>query len=221
LRADRVSGTGRPAVAAGAELVPPALARVREALPSLEISLRVTEREEALDLLRRGLLDLAVIEDHVTAVAGSGGLILVPLLTDPFRIVVPRGHRLAARRSISLSEAAAEPWLDITCEKGCCRAETSAAYARAGFTPRRVVEADDYWPAQGFVAAGLGLALIPALGLGVQHDGVAVRRLRRADQPERQVLAVTRRAIGGTTAVQAMIRALQTQAAQARGSRPS
>jgi DNA-binding transcriptional LysR family regulator len=84
-----------------------------------------------------------------------------------------------------------------------------------------VVEADDYWPAQGFVAAGLGLALIPALGLGVQHHGVAVRRLRRADQPERQVLAVTRRAIGGTTAVQAMIRALQTQAAQARGSRPS
>ena len=40
-------------------------------------------------------------------------------------------------------------------------------FYRAGFTPRRTIEADDYWPAQGFVAVGLGLALIPQLALGV------------------------------------------------------
>jgi DNA-binding transcriptional LysR family regulator len=75
-----------------------------------------------------------------------------------------------------------------------------------------VVEADEYWPAQGFVAAGLGLALIPALALGVLHEGVAVRRLHHATQPGRQVLAATRLAISGISPVQAMITALQAEA---------
>jgi DNA-binding transcriptional LysR family regulator len=206
---------------AGAELIPPALARVRAALPGLEISLRVAERDDALGLLRRGLLDLAVIEAHEIPAPEDSTLTWRPLLADPFRIVVPRGHRLAARRVIVLSEAAGEPWIDIRCEVGCCREATSAAFAQAGFTPRRVVEADEYWPAQGFVAARLGLALIPALALGVLHDGVAVRRLHHASQPERHVLAVTRPAISGTVPVQAMITALHAEAdAQGTGGAP-
>jgi DNA-binding transcriptional LysR family regulator len=196
---------------AGAELLPPALARVRAALPRLEISLRVAEREEALSMLRQGMLDLAVIEAHSPAATDSG-LIFHPLLSDPFRIVVPRGHRLAKRRIIKLTDTADEPWIDIRCEVGCCRAATSAAFGQAGFEPRRVVEADEYWPAQGFIAAQLGLALIPALALGVLHDGVAVRRLEHAHQPVRHVLAATRPAVIGTAPVQAMITSLQAEA---------
>jgi DNA-binding transcriptional LysR family regulator len=133
----------------------------------------------------------------------------------------PGGHRLAARRVIPLREAAGEPWIDIRCEIGCCREATSAAFAQAGFTPRRVVEADEYWPAQGFVAARLGPALIAALALGVLHDRVAVRRLHHASQPQRHVLAATRPAISGTAPVQAMITALHAEAgAHGTGSAP-
>ncbi|HEY2278715.1 MAG TPA: LysR family transcriptional regulator [Streptosporangiaceae bacterium] len=197
---------------AGAELVPPALATVRGRMPGLEISLRVAERGEALSLVRSGRLDLAVIEAHTIPSGTDRGLAFQSLLSDPFRIVVPRGHRLAARRAITLSETATEPWIDIRCEVGCCRDATTTAFTRAGFTPHRVAEADDYWPAQGFVAAGLGLALIPALALGIQHQGVAVRRLRRTSQPERQILAVTRPALASTAPVKAMLTTLQTQA---------
>jgi DNA-binding transcriptional LysR family regulator len=199
---------------AGAELLPPALATVRAALPRLEISLRVAEREEALSMLRQGMLDVAVIEAHTLPVSGGmdGGPIFQPLLSDPFRIVMPRSHRLAKRRIIKLTDTADEPWIDIRCEVGCCRAATSAAFEQAGFEPRRVVEADEYWPAQGFIAAGLGLALIPALALGVLHDGVAVRRLDHARQPVRHVLAATRPAVMGTTPALAMITALQAEA---------
>ena len=199
---------------AGAELLPPALARVRAALPRLEISLRVAERDEALSMLRQGILDLAVIEAHTLPAPAvtDGGLIFHPLLSDPFRIVVPRGHRLARRRIIKLADAADEFWIGIRCEVGCCHAATSAAFHQAGFEPRRVVEADEYWPAQGFIAARLGLALIPALALGVLHDGVAVRRLHHANQPVRHVLAATRSAVMGTAPIQAMITALQTEA---------
>lgn len=198
---------------AGGQLLPPALARIRAGLPNLDISVRVAERDDAISLLRRGELDLAVVEAHTDAITTDGDhLVAHLLLVDPFRVVVPRGHRLARRRVIALGDAAAEPWVDIACEKGCCRTETSAAFDRAGFTPRRTIEADDYWPAQGFVAAGLGLALIPELALGVRHDDVAVRRLPSASQPERRVFAVTRAAVSGTTPVQTTITALKAQA---------
>ena len=76
----------------------------------------------------------------------------------------------------------------------------------------RAIEADDYWPAQGFVAASLGLALIPELALGVRHDDVAIRRLHSASQPERRIFAVNRAAVSGTTPVQTMITTLKAQA---------
>jgi DNA-binding transcriptional LysR family regulator len=197
---------------AGAELLPPALATVRTTLPDLEISLRVAERDEALSMLRHGTLDLAVIEAHSPPAATDSGLTYRPLLIDPFRIVVPRGHSLAKKRIINLTDTASEPWIDIRCEVGCCRTATGAAFGQAGFEPRRVFQADEYWPAQGFIAARLGLALIPALALGVLHDGVAVRRLDHAHQPVRHVLAATRPSVIGTTPVQAMITALQAEA---------
>jgi DNA-binding transcriptional LysR family regulator len=204
---------------AGAELVPPALANVRQAIPNLAIGLRVADCAEALSLLRNGQVDVAVVEAHGPVARTDVGLTAIPLLVDPFRIVVPRRHRLAARRVIPLRDAADEPWIAIKCEIGCCRSATGKAFEEAGITPRRTVEADEYWPAQGFVAASLGLALIPALALGVQHHGVAVRRLHSSCQPERQVFAVTRTAISQTHTVRTMTTALQAQATVQQGRR--
>jgi DNA-binding transcriptional LysR family regulator len=206
---------------AGAELLPPAVAKVRAVLPQLEISLRLAEREDALPMLRQGMLDVAVVEAHDFPAEGAlqGGVVWNGLLSDPFRIVMPRGHPLARRRIISLREVAGESWVDVRCEVGCCRAATDTAFRQAGFVPHRAFEADEYWPAQGFVAAGLGVALIPAVALGILHPGVVVRRLASATQPVRQVLVAIRPALAGTVPVQAMITALQSVATQRRALR--
>jgi len=193
---------------AGAELIPPALATVKATLPHLEISVRVAEREDALARLRQGRLDAAVVEAHTFPIPDDD-LLSVRLLSDPFRVALPHGHPLAKRRIIKLRELASDPWVDVRIEVGCCRAATDTAFRQAGFGPRRAVQADDYWPAQGFVAAGLGNALIPSLALNVLHDGVIVRRLEPDTQPVRHILAVTRPAVARTTPVQAMITALQ------------
>lgn len=199
---------------AGAELVPPALATVHRSLPGLEITVRIADRDEALQLLRQDLIDAAVIETH-PAVLGQHdpALTVRPLLVDPFRLVLPRGHHLCGQsQPFLLKDFASEPWIDIRCEVGCCRSETTGVFQRAGFTPRRTVEADDYWPAQGFVAAGLGVALIPALALGVLHPGVSVKRLEHSNQPERHIAIATRTATTSTTAVQTVTAALRNQA---------
>ena len=198
---------------AGAELLPPALATLHAALPGIDLGLRLAERDEALSMLRGGVVDVAVVEAHDTeSLLIDSGLTAYPLLVDPFRVVLPRDHRMARRRFIPLSETAEEPWIDIRCEIGCCREATTQAFQGAGVTPHRTVEADEYWPAQGFVAAGLGLALIPSLALGVQHRGVAVRRLQHGEQPERRVLVVTRTALRDTRPVRTMTVALQAEA---------
>jgi DNA-binding transcriptional LysR family regulator len=200
---------------AGAELVPPALAQFRAERPGAQLTLRSAEREEALAQLRRGLIDIAVIEAHGQPNAEADeGLVFRPLLTDPFRLLLPRGHRLAHRRVIKLSELAAETWIYPRCEFDCCLRATTRAFQRAGFTPSWIAEADEYWPAQGFVAAGLGLALVPTLALGITHADVVARALDPSIEPTRDVLAVTRSTASSTDAVQTMLAALTTVARQ-------
>lgn len=199
---------------AGASLVPPALATVRNVLPKLDVDLRVAERNEALPLLRQGELDIAVMESHDRDVPELNelGVTVTYLLADPYRVILPRGHRLARRRVINLEELEGDSWVDVACNLGCCRGVTDAAFSQAGFTPRRSIEADEYWPAQAFVAAGLGVALVPTLGLGVLHEDVVVRRLKRGCEPVRHVVAATRRAVSDTAPIHHMLTALHSAA---------
>ena len=83
---------------------------------------------------------------------------------------------------------------------------------RAGFRPAYAIDADEYPTAQGFVAAGLGVAFVPMLALGsALHPDVAVRRIKGA-QPARQVWAVTRRAVADQVPVLAMLACLENAA---------
>ncbi|MER5462305.1 hypothetical protein ABT010_16740 [Streptomyces sp. NPDC002668] len=41
-----------------------------------------------------------------------------------------------------------------------------------------MAESEDYATAQGFVAAGPGISLMPLIGLGNRHSGVVVRKVR-------------------------------------------
>ena len=78
-----------------------------------------------------------------------------------------------------------------------------------------MAQADEFPATQGYVAAGLGVALAPVLALGAVHVGVVVKRLA-FDLPPRHVWAVTRPSIAGLAPVAAMIRALRGAAAAQR-----
>jgi DNA-binding transcriptional LysR family regulator len=60
----------------------------------------------------------------------------------------------------------------------------------AGFEPQVAFQSDDYSAIQGFVAAGVGVCLIPDLALAAIRDDVVIRELE-GRPPVRHVLAAT------------------------------
>src|SRR5262249_38717687 len=88
--------------AAAADLVPRALARLRQEVPNVSVLVRETVFNEAMPALLKGEIDLMV---------GPVGVYPTPLgvgeerlATDPFNIVVRSGHALERRRAISLRQ---------------------------------------------------------------------------------------------------------------------
>jgi DNA-binding transcriptional LysR family regulator len=161
-----------------------------------------------------GRADIAITV--VTAEPVAAGVRLVHLIDDPFRVVLPRGHRLVRKRVVTMSELAEEQWVDSDAVQGPCRQVVTDALACAGITPSIAVAADDYPTTQGFVAAGLGVALIPELGLGSPHPGVVVRRLRNPE-PVRRIHAAVREALVGQPAADGFVRLLAAAAGRTSG----
>ncbi|MDQ3915262.1 MAG: LysR family transcriptional regulator [Actinomycetota bacterium] len=197
---------------AGAALVPRALAEFRNEHPGVELDLSIAETDDALAHLRSAKIDLAVIAEHSTVSDDpEDGLTYVGLLDDPYRVVLPRNHPAAARRTVALEDLADEPWIATASARCNCLQTVTTACARAGFVPHFAIEADEFATTIGFVTAGLGVAMVPMLALSSLPDTVVSRRIR-AHEPLRHVYAGFRRARAGHPLVSTMLAALQVSA---------
>ena len=144
-----------PSAAAG--LVVPAVAGLEERHPDLACVVREHEPEDGIALLRSGALDLLVSEsyDEVPS-APVGGLEAHRLLSEPLLLVT------AGEQSGRLDSHREAAWIGGLAGTQFAAA-LDAACAAAGFAPRIVHRADDARLIQALVAAGLGIALLPAL----------------------------------------------------------
>lgn len=197
---------------AGAALVPPAVARFRTEHPGVRLDLKLYEPAYDARGVELGDADVQLVVFRQGSPIPTPGVRLAHLLDDPYWLVMPRGHRLAGRTAVELAELADDPWVDNEAPPGVCRQIMIDAFAAAGFSPNLVVESDDYPTAQGFVAAGLGVTLVPKLGLGTVHPGVVVRRVRHPE-PVRAIYAALPDAVADSPVVRDMVSAL-TSAAQ-------
>jgi len=125
-----------------------------------------------------------------------------PLTSEPLRLVTATEHRLRRRRRISLRDVAGEPFVGLRATSA-LRAQTDELCARAGFMPDVVFEGDDLSTVRGLVAAGLGIAVVPAPRAGTPEasgdalhhcaidDPAAVREIRLSWPSDRRLTAVT------------------------------
>lgn len=169
LRAGRVRLAAFPS--ALATLVPAAAASLLAEHPGIELRFTEAEPPEATALLRAGEVDVALLfcYDDVT-VHEDDGLRRVPVLHEPLYVVTRKGTR-----GRTPADYAQQRWI-AGCER--CRAHLLRTCDRAGFTPDVTITTDDYVAVQAFVAAGLGVTILPALALAAhRHPGVRAVRL--------------------------------------------
>lgn len=229
LAALRAGRTGRLHLtsfpSAGAALVPPAVAALRIRFPDVDLVLGVGEPDQALDALRAGEVDVAVVVEprppgEQPHPGDVDGLTFVHLLDDPYSVLLSATHPLADAEDVDLADLAGESWVDTASAPGHCQAAALEACRTAGFSPSYVVQADEYPTTIGFVAAGLGVALVPALALGFVQNRVRVKPVR-GGQPVRHVYAAVRSARASEAVVHGAIQALQDAAACARNRPPA
>ncbi|GAA2985940.1 LysR family transcriptional regulator [Streptomyces drozdowiczii] len=203
---------------AGAELVAPAVASLRRKHPHVRIDLGVLEADDPLQEVIRHQADLAIVVQPRNS--RREGVQLVRLVDDPYLVVLPKDHRLARKERLDLSDLADEPWVGSESSDGTCLDIIMTACSAAGFTPDFVVQSEDYATAQGFVAARLGVALIPRLGLANRHHSVTVREVRNP-QPLRSIQAAVRDVSLDQVVVRSMLSALREAASVHRVEQPA
>ncbi|WP_043844066.1 LysR family transcriptional regulator [Amycolatopsis taiwanensis] len=160
---------------ASERLLPACLAAYAPAHPAVEVRLDEGEPEELMPLLGDGELDLAVVFSYdLVPRRWPSGLQATPLLHEELVLLLPRDHRLAGAGTVELAELADETWV-ATREGTAAVLCVSRLCAAAGFEPRIDYRSNDYAVIRGFVRAGLGIALVPALGYRETESVVAVR----------------------------------------------
>ena len=162
--------------------------------------------------LRAGDVDLAVAFSYDGSDLGRGedleGFVVHPLLDEEVRVALPRDHPLAAKETVSMTDLTDEEWI-----AGCarCRGHLLTIAHDAGFAPKVAFETEDYVAVQGFVAAGLGVALIPDLiRAATSNPDVSIRPLD--PQSRRRIHGMTTDDLLKVPAVAATLEALTVSA---------
>ena len=140
---------------ATASLVPRAVAKLEARHPGLQLTLTDAHPDDALELLRTGKIDVAIMFRYDETEPEPPGVRLHHLLDDPVYLLAPRPD-------MTLPELHDATWI-AGCER--CRSHLLSVCADEGFEPRIAYVSDDMVVLQELVAAGLGVSTIPGLAL--------------------------------------------------------
>jgi DNA-binding transcriptional LysR family regulator len=154
--------------------LPGRLTRFRRRYPGLDVTLREAGTESLLQLIQDGPLDLAiVVSDDLPPVVESA-----PLLEEDYLLAVGLLHPLSKQSAVRLADLSGEAFI-LFPEGYKLREVTLTACKRAGFEPKVALDGGAMQSALEFVAAGLGVALVPELAL---VNAKNIRGLAIADQ---------------------------------------
>ena|ERR1700677_577722 len=178
---------------AAAALLAPALSSLHATHPDVVPIVSELEPELALTELLARHIDLAVAHEYdLVPRLIDQSLDRRELLTERLFVALPPYHPLAIPNTpVPLSAFSDERWIsppaDLTCHHQLLR-----ACAAAGFEPRLGAHSYTYLTTFALVAAGVGIALVPALS---QHANPAEIILRPVTDPipQRRIFAATRK----------------------------
>lgn len=164
--------------------LPHAVRVLRRRFPQIKLLLREGLTAGLLQALATGDLDAALVALPVEA----DDLEIEPLFEETFVAALPKGHPLAARRTVESKDLAAAGVLLLE-EGHCLREQALAVCGTAGAAEE--MKATSLETLAHMVAGGIGCTLLPALAVGPRGvRGAAGLEIRRFKNP------VPRRTIG-------------------------
>jgi DNA-binding transcriptional LysR family regulator len=152
---------------AGSAWLPSVVAALYEEFPDLRLDLRMTETRS----VEAGVPDIDIFVSGPDPEPRTSALVDT-LADDPYVAVVRADHPIAELDTVRLTQLAGERWVDNDLGDGVCRQVLLAACTRAGFAPDFAVETHDYQTAIRFVATGIGITVVPELGITDLPDGL-------------------------------------------------
>jgi DNA-binding transcriptional LysR family regulator len=193
----------------GSAWMPQVVSTMMAEYPAVRLDLTLRE-DVPTDPQQRPDLQVAVEQGAVH----RPGLVVRHLLDDPYVAVLPADHLLADEVQVDLSALAGERWVDNDFARGWCRRNLIEACHAAGFSPPFHVEAHDYSTAIAFVAAGIGVTVLPRLGAGHLPAGVVAVPVI-SPTPVRSIYALVREGVVDTPAAGTALAALERLSRQA------
>ncbi|OIJ26748.1 LysR substrate-binding domain-containing protein [Nocardioides luteus] len=182
----------------------PGIARVvKRELPEVALEIHADLLTPAqCERLESGALDLGVLRPPAT----GEGLTLRTLEVEPLALAIPVDHRLAVEPVVALADLRTEPFIAYSARDSAVNEAVLRSCREAGFVPRREHEAPSTAVLLALVAAGLGVAIVPASVRALPLEGVVFRDLLDAGSVE---LALAYRTDDDNPVVDAVIEILE------------
>ena len=195
---------------AARELVTPAMVHLRAHHPELDCELLDLEAEDALPLLRAAELDVVIAEEYDHAPRPRHpGVDRHELLDDALLVALPPDHPAAAGGGpVTLAELESERWAVPQGSTAYADMVVRACRVEGGFEPDLRHRVNDLQTMLSLAAAGLAVALVPALGRPDQRTDVALRPLAGRGL-SRSVFAAVRAGAGERPAIRALLDAIR------------
>jgi DNA-binding transcriptional LysR family regulator len=178
---------------------------LRRDFPDLVLDLVLNELGPETPGMTRRDLDITTEDADLDAVERPGHSRHV-LTEETYRVVAPRGHELLTEwdEQVPMLALAGQAVIDNDYHGNTCSLIIRNACRAAGFSPRYVARAEDHHTALAFVAAGLGVTILPALAVPESMPGVDSRELVNPSPRRRIVVHVRDGAAGFPPVVRAL-----------------
>ncbi|MBD3869495.1 MAG: LysR family transcriptional regulator [Acidobacteria bacterium] len=165
--------------ALGRGLLPAALKNLLARFPGVDVRIVEGAGSRLLETLQRGEIDVALVTGGPREHPAAAALPFRLLLRSRVSVLIPESRKLRGKHSVGLHWLSGERL--VTLQPGSSfRRFLEREYSESGFPFRPAVEVGSFSLVRRYVAAGLGVAPVPAVALDPKPggNGIQVRRLR-------------------------------------------
>ncbi|MFL9824456.1 LysR family transcriptional regulator [Rhodoplanes sp. SY1] len=160
-------------------MLPAIIRSFRAKRPAVVLDLVEMTMVEQIRALRSGDIDIGLLR----SLPDCPDIAFETVMREPFRLAVPPDHAFSRRATVAMRDLSGEPLVLFPRETSpLFHARITAACERAAVTPVIVQEATQIHTVMGLVAAGIGLALVPASAERLPRAGAVLIDL--VDPPE-------------------------------------